>query len=106
MCLCLKGLTESRGSLNGDGFDAKEQAGYYKSENNLLGTFYFSLVRLRINYLFGNYSAGRDLLPEMRRIVQKKTALGNLHIREFYLYSSLTMTASYPEADPMTRPGM
>ncbi|HPK21365.1 MAG TPA: diguanylate cyclase [Smithella sp.] len=103
MCLCLKGRTESRGSLNGDGFDAKEQAGYYKSENNLLGTFYFSLVRLRINYLFGNYSACRDLLPEMRRIVQKKTALGNLHIPEFYLYSSLTMTASYPEADPMTK---
>lgn len=103
MCLCLKGLTESRASLNGDGFDTEEHAGYYKSENNLLGTFYFSLVRLRINYLFGNYSACRDLLPEMRRIVQKKTALGNLHIPEFLLYYSLTMTALYPEADPMEK---
>jgi len=99
MCLCLKGLTESRGSLNGDGFDEEEQAGYYKSENNLLGTFYLSLVRLRINYLFGEYSKCRNLVPEMQRIVSQKTALGNLHIPEFYFYYSLTLTASYPEAD-------
>ena len=47
MCLCLKGLTESRGSLNGDGFNEEEQTNYYQSENNMLGAFYFSLVRLR-----------------------------------------------------------
>ena len=99
MCLCLKGLTEGKGSLNGDGFNEEEQANYYKSENNLLGTFYFSLVRLRINYLFGEFSKCRALVPEMQRIVNRKTALGNLHIPEFYLYYSLTLTASYPEAD-------
>jgi diguanylate cyclase (GGDEF)-like protein len=99
MCLCLKGLTEGRVSLNGDGFDEEEQDNYYKSENNLLGTLYFSLVRLRINYLFGEYSKCRNLVPLMRQIVKKKTALGNLHIPEFYLYYSLTLTASYPEAD-------
>ena len=99
MCLCLKGLTEERGSLNGDGFDEEEQDNYYNSENNMLGTFYFSLVRLRINYHFGKYSKCRNLLPDMQRIVRKKTALGNLHIPEFYLYYSLTLTASYPEAD-------
>jgi len=98
MCLCLKGLTESRGCLNGDGFDEQEQAGYYQSENNRLGTFYFSLVRLRINYLFGEYSKCRDLIPVMQRIVKNKIALGNLHIPEFYFYYSLTLTASYAEA--------
>ena len=35
----------------------------------------------------------------MQRIVRQKTALGNLHIPEFYLYYSLTLTASYPDAD-------
>jgi len=99
MCLCLKGLTEERGSLNGDDFDEEEQANYYKSENNMLGTLYFSLVRLRINYLFGEFSKCRDLVSDMQRIVGKKTALGNLHIPEFCLYYSLTLTASYADAD-------
>lgn len=103
MCLCLKGLTAGRGSLNGDGFDEDEQDHYYKSENNLLGTFYLSLVRLRINYLFGEFSKGRTLLPEMHRIVKQKTALGNLHIPEFYFYYSLTLTASYAEADSLQK---
>lgn len=103
MCLCLKGLTESRASLNGDGFDEEEQANYYKTENNLLGSFYFSLVRLRINYLFGEYSKCLNLLPDLQRIVNKKTALGNLHIPEFYLYHSLTLTASYAEACLLTK---
>lgn len=103
MCLCLKGLTESRGCLNGDGFDEQEQAGYYQSENNRLGTFYFSLVRLRINYLFGEYSKCRDLIPVMQRIVKNKIALGNLHIPEFYFYYSLTLTASYAEAAPVDK---
>lgn len=99
MCLCLKGLTEGRGSLNGDDFDEEEQANYYQSENNLLGTFYFSLIRLRINYLFGEFSKCRDLVPVMQQIVKQKTALGNLHIPEFYFYYSLTLTASYPDVD-------
>ena len=103
MCLCLKGLTESKGSLNGDGFNEEEQANYYKSENNLLGTFYFSLVRLRIYYHFGEFSKCRNLLPDMQRIVGQKTALGNLHIPEFYLYYSLTLTASYAEADSLQK---
>ncbi|MGB5217529.1 MAG: diguanylate cyclase [Smithella sp.] len=103
MCLSLKGLTESKGSLNGDGFDEEEQATYYKSENNLLGTFYFSLVRLRINYLFGELSKCRNLVSEMQQIVRQKTALGNLHIPEFYLYYSLTLTASYPEANSVQK---
>lgn len=105
MCLCLKGLTASRGSLNGDGFDEEEQDHYYQSENNLLGTFYFSLVRLRINYLFGKFSKCRALLPEMLRAVKQKTALGNLHIPEFYLYYSLTLTASYVEANALQKAG-
>ncbi|PKN51712.1 MAG: serine/threonine-protein kinase PknK [Deltaproteobacteria bacterium HGW-Deltaproteobacteria-13] len=103
MCLCLIGLTEKRGSLNGDGFDEEEQANYYQAENNLLGTFYFSLVRLRINYLFGEFSKCRDLVPDMQRIVGKKTALGNLHIPEFYFYHSLTLTASYADAGFLKR---
>lgn len=103
MCLCLKGLTESRGSLNGDGFNEEEQTNYYQSENNMLGAFYFSLVRLRINYLFGEYSKCRNLVHDMQRIVRKKTALGNLHIPEFYLYYSLTLTASYAEADSLRK---
>ncbi len=103
MCLCLKGLTEGRGSLNGDGFDEDEQANYYQSEKNMLGTFYFSLVRLRIKYLFGEYSKARRLIPLMHRIVRQKTALGNLHIPEFYLYYSLILTASYAEADALTK---
>jgi diguanylate cyclase (GGDEF)-like protein len=98
-CLCLKGLTEARGSLNGDGFDEEEQANYYKSEKNLLAIFYFSLVRLRINYHFGKISKCLELLPDMKQIVGQKTALGNLHIPEFYLYHSLTLTASYAEAN-------
>ena len=98
MCLCLKGLTEGRGSLNGDGFDEDEQVAYFKSANNMLGTFYFSLVRLRVNYLFGEFSKCRKLVPDMQRIVRKKTALGNLHIPEFNLFHSLTLTASYPDA--------
>jgi diguanylate cyclase (GGDEF)-like protein len=105
MCLCLKGLTAGRGSLDGDGFDEEEQDHYYKSENNLLGTFYFSLVRLRINYLFGDFSKCRNLLPEMHRIVKQKTALGNLHIPEFYLYYSLTLTASFAEANHLQKTG-
>lgn len=103
MCLCLKGLTEGRGSLNGDGFDEEEQANYYQSEKNMLGTFYFSLVRLRINYLFDEFSKGRRLIPLIHRIVKQKTALGNLHIPEFYLYYSLTLTASYAEADALQK---
>ncbi|MCX5848881.1 MAG: diguanylate cyclase [Deltaproteobacteria bacterium] len=103
MCLCLKGLTEARGSLNGDGFNEDEQANYYKSENNMLGTFYFSLVRLRINYLFGELSKCRDLASVMHQLAGGKIALGNLHIPEFYLYYSLTLTASYPDAGFMER---
>jgi len=98
MCLCLKGLTESRGSLNGDGFDAEEQSNYYKTENNLLGTFYFSLVRLRINYCFGEFAKCLEIASAMHRIVKQKTALGNLHIPEFYFYYSLTLTALYSSA--------
>ena len=99
MCLCLKGLTEARGSLNGDGFNEEEQENYYHTENNLLGTFYFSLVRLRISYLFGEYAKGLQIAPAMRRIVRQKTALGNLHIPEFYFYDSLTLAALYASAD-------
>lgn len=98
-CLCLKGLTEKRGSLNGDGFDEEEQDHYYRSEKNLLAIFYYSLVRLRMNYLFGEYSKCLTFLPEMQQIVGQKTALGNLHIPEFHLYQSLTLTATYAEAN-------
>ncbi|ESP62875.1 hypothetical protein SMITH_77 [Smithella sp. ME-1] len=103
MCLCLKGLTECRGSLNGDGFDEEEQANYYKSEKNMLGSFYFSLTRMRINYLFGELSKCLNLVSDMQTIVNKKTALGNLHIPEFYLFHSLTLTASYAEADSLQK---
>jgi diguanylate cyclase (GGDEF)-like protein len=103
MCLCLKGLTESRGSLNSPGFDEEEQARYYQSENNLLGTFYFSLVRLRINYLFGNYDKCLQLIPEIEKAVRQKTAVGNLHVPEFYFYYSLSLTAAYPEADRLEK---
>ena len=98
MCLCLKGLTESRGSLNGDGFNEEEQTEYYQSENNMLGALYSSLIRLRINYLFGELSKCRSLVSLMQKIVNKKTALGNLHIPEFYLFHSLTLTASCSDA--------
>ena len=98
MCLCLKGLTEAKGSLNSDSFSEEEQANYYKSENNVLGEFYFSLDRLRINYLFGKLDQCRPIVTAMQRLVRKKVALGNLHIPEFYFYSSLTLTASSPEA--------
>ena len=98
MCLCLKGLTEARGSLNSDNFNEEEQLNSYKSDNNMLGEFYFSMVRLRINYLFGKLDQCRHIIPAMLQLVRKKVALGNLHIPEFYLFHSLTLTASYPDA--------
>jgi diguanylate cyclase (GGDEF)-like protein len=103
MCLCLKGLTEGRGRLNSPGFDEEEQARYYQSENNLLGTFYFALVRLRIHYLFGEYAQCRNLAFQIQKVVKQKTGLGNLHIPEFNFYHSLTLTASYSDADPLNK---
>ncbi|MBN1364546.1 MAG: diguanylate cyclase [Syntrophaceae bacterium] len=98
MCLCLKGLTQERGSLNSDNYSEEEQLKSYKSDNNILGEFYFSLVRLRINYLFGKLDQCRKIIPAILRLVRKKVALGNLHIPEFFLFHSLTLTASYPQA--------
>ncbi|MBN1472028.1 MAG: diguanylate cyclase [Syntrophaceae bacterium] len=99
MCLCLKGLTEAWGSLNSDNFNEEEQTNYYIKENNMLGQFYFSLVKLRINYLFGKLDKCRKIVPDIRRLAGKKVALGNIHIPEFNLFYSLVLTASYPDAN-------
>ncbi|MCP4135969.1 MAG: AAA family ATPase [bacterium] len=98
MCLCLKGLTSSPGGLNSKGFSSSKHLDYYREEGNQLGVFYFLLVKLRIDYLFGNYSKSFDNILEMKELISNKVGLGSLHIPEFYFYYSLTLTALYPAA--------
>jgi PAS domain S-box-containing protein len=94
--LCLKGLTTSRTSLNSGVFNEKEQLEYYKKNNNTLGIFYYLLIRIRVYYLFGDYRAAYDTGQEMDKIVE--TAVGNLHVPEFYFYHTLAMMALYRDA--------
>ena len=90
---CLQGQTVGRTCLNADGFNEEEQLRHYIKNNNTLGIFYHLLIRIRVYYLFGDYIAAYDTGQELHKIAE--TAIGNLHVAEFYFYYALTMTALY-----------
>ena len=92
---CLQGRTISRTCLNEDGFNEEEQLRHYSNNNNTLGIFYHLLIRIRVYYLFGDYTAAYGTGQELEKIVE--AAIGNLHIAEFYFYYALTMTALYKD---------
>jgi diguanylate cyclase (GGDEF)-like protein len=98
MCLCLKGNTVSRGSLNSEDFNEEEQIAYYRKEKNSLGIFYFLLIKLRTHYLFGEYGECLPIAEELHKLAKKKIAIGNLHVPEVYFYYSLALAASYSSA--------
>jgi diguanylate cyclase (GGDEF)-like protein len=98
MCLCLKGDTVSRGSLNSGDFNEEEQIAYYRKEKNFLGIFYFLLIKLRTHYLFGEYGECLPIAEELHKLAKKKIAIGNLHVPEVYFYYSLALAASYSSA--------
>lgn len=103
MCLCLMGRTAYAGILNDAGFDEKEHEKKYIEDKNLLGQFYFGLLRLKVNYLFGHIDACIDVLPLMDDLVEKKVAIGSLHIPEFHFYAALTLAAAFAGADSKLR---
>jgi histidine kinase len=98
MCLCLQGTTDRMGKLDSADFDEEAQIQYYRKEGNLLGIYYFSLVKLRIRYLFGEYSECLPISAELLQLGKKKIAIGNLHVPEANFYSSLALAALCPAA--------
>jgi serine phosphatase RsbU (regulator of sigma subunit) len=103
MCLCLKGVTDKRGSLNSGDFSEDETIAHYRNEKNSLGIFYFSLDKLRIHYLFGEYDRCLPIAEELYDLVKQKIAIGNIHVPEVYFYYSLVLTALYPSASPLKK---
>lgn len=99
MCLCLMGKTEPVGSLSSETFDENDQLETYIHKDNTLGIFYFSLIRLRIYYLFDNIPVAQDLLPALHALVKQNVSSGSLQIPEYHFYSALTLSAGYDIID-------
>ena len=95
---CHKGLTEKRGSLNSGDFREEKQAQCYKAEGLELPNYFFSILRIKIRYLFGIYEECLPLIRKINKLNKKKIDVGSAHYAEANFYSSLVIAAVYKGA--------
>lgn len=103
MIRCLKGQTETKGSMNGEGYDEDEQLKFFVTNGNTLAQVYTLTVMLRIRYLFGRCDDCDNICRKLLKLTKNKAGIGTLHIPEFYFYYSLHLAATYESADVAQR---
>ncbi|MBU1170140.1 MAG: AAA family ATPase [Proteobacteria bacterium] len=98
LCRCLQGLTPTQGRMDEQAFDEENALEYYRTEDNLIGVFFFRLHQLKLRYLFGEFDECLEYFEELQHLLKCKIAIGAMHIPEFVLYHSLVIAAVYPKA--------
>jgi diguanylate cyclase (GGDEF)-like protein len=93
----LKGLTPSRASLSGDGFDQEELIERMRREKNLYGLCCSLLLKAKLLYLYGSYEEALHAAQEVDRHI--KAAAGTLLIPEHYFYYSMILAALLTDGD-------
>jgi PAS domain S-box-containing protein len=91
MYLNLKGLTESRRSLNSHGYDETRRLAEVRKTGNLMELFFHLLTRVKTLFLAGEFEECLALCEEMERI--KRIPAGTLHTAEHCFYYSLALAA-------------
>jgi diguanylate cyclase (GGDEF)-like protein len=89
--LNLKGLTESRFSLSGEGYDETSHIKRLRKEKNFFGLCYTLLYKVKLLYLYGGFEEARKTAEELDRHI--KVPVGTLLVPEHYFYYSLVLTA-------------
>ncbi len=87
----LKGLTDRRTSLDGDGYDQNIRLENLKKDNNYLALFLHLLLRMKLFYLFGEFEDARRIGEEMEII--SDTPRGTLHEAEYAFFYALSLAA-------------
>ncbi|MEN6473243.1 MAG: diguanylate cyclase [Syntrophaceae bacterium] len=91
----LKGLTPSRASLSGDGFDQEELIERMRREKNHYGLCCSLLLKAKLLYLYGLYEEARQAAEELDRHI--KAVTGTLLVPEHFFYYSLILAALLTE---------
>ncbi|MCF8111512.1 MAG: diguanylate cyclase [Desulfobacteraceae bacterium] len=88
---CLKGLTESRTSLSGDGFDHDRHLSRLHREKNYFGVCFALLYREKLLYLYGKYEKALKTAEKLDQYIH--VPAGTLVVPEHYFYRCLINTA-------------
>ncbi|MFW6335446.1 MAG: diguanylate cyclase, partial [Desulfosalsimonas sp.] len=91
MARCLKGLTESRVSLNEEGYDHDGHLERLYEEKNILGVCYGLLYRMKLFYLYGKYEDACTTAEKLDTYIH--VPAGSLVVAEHYFYYCLTLAA-------------
>ncbi|MFW6428741.1 MAG: diguanylate cyclase [Desulfosalsimonas sp.] len=88
---CLKGLTESRTSISGDGFDHDRHLARLYKEKNYFGVCFALLYREKLLYLYGKYEQALKTAEDLDAYIH--VPAGTLVVPEHYFYCCLINTA-------------
>ncbi|MFW5908723.1 MAG: ATP-binding protein, partial [Desulfosalsimonas sp.] len=84
---CLKGLTESRTSLSGDGYDHDRHLARLYKEKNYFGVCFALLYREKLLYLYGRYEQALKTADKLDKCIH--VPAGTLVVPEHYFYRCL-----------------
>ncbi len=94
--LSLKGLTKEPTSFSDDCFDEESLVKEIKKSSNLNPLSWYYLNKMKLLYLFGNYTASFKMASALYKVIKVSFGLGL--ITEYWFYYSLTLTALYSTA--------
>ncbi len=89
----LKGKTESRDSLSGDGYNEISREAEIIADANLMELFMFYLNKMKIKFYYGEYLSAYYIAEKILPII--KIPVGSLHVTEFLFYHSLIISAAW-----------
>ncbi|HEX9997062.1 MAG TPA: AAA family ATPase [Abditibacterium sp.] len=96
-CLNLQGHTDSHFLLDGGGFEEKRVLSeVWSDKNSGTGRCAYSIIKLRLFYLRGDYHAALEMAQEAQRLIS--ALLGQSIVCEANFFHSLTLAALHPQA--------
>ena len=93
----LKGKTDSRYLLNGAGYSEKDRESEIISDGNNMELFIFYLIKMKINYYYGEYLTAYNY--SKKNIPILNIPVGSMYMPEFYFYQSLIISAMLENLD-------
>lgn len=91
MIKILKGLTQDRFSLSGQGFDEEKYMAGQRKGKNMIGLCFTLLFKAKLFYLFGKYEEARKSAAELDTYIKAFSC--TLMEAEHYFYYSLALAA-------------
>ncbi|MFH0976869.1 MAG: AAA family ATPase [Spirochaetota bacterium] len=98
--LNLKGLTDSRDTLNSDDYNEIEIQDNIRKKNNSIELYYYLHIRMKVLFLSGSYGKCYELTLEMEELA---VPIGNLLTTDHIYYYSLVIAELMKDADRFVR---